>query len=259
MKSSEVFGIHAVSSWLTNHPHKAVKLLVKAGSRSSRVNNLLRQAQEVGCSIEEVSPGELDRLVPGPHQGVILKIEAVAELSEKSLDALLEDLAGKGKADHPMLLVILDGVTDPRNLGACLRSAAAAKVDAVIVPKRNSADLSPVAIKAASGGSELVPLYRVTNLGRTIDKLKASGVWITGAMPDTALNLSEVDLTGNTALVLGSEDEGIRQGVQKRCDFLASIPMPRASFSLNVSVATGIVLYEVIRQRKAGASRGCHG
>lgn len=246
MKSTEVFGIHAVSSWLEKHPDRALKLMIKAGSRSGRIKDLRLQAQSAKCPIEEVSAEELDHLVSGSHQGVVLKIKPALELSEKSLETLVME------PDSPLLLVILDGVTDPRNLGACLRSAAAAKADAVIVPKRNSADLSSVAIKAASGGSELVPFFRVTNLARTMEMLKSKGVWITGALPDTEMDLAEVDLTVHTALVLGSEGSGIRHGTSKHCDYLAMIPMPRTSFSLNVSVATGIVLYEAVRQRRAG-------
>lgn len=243
-----IFGVHAVSSVLQQQPDQALKLMVKIGTRSARVNDVCKLARKVNCPIEELSQEELDPMASGPHQGVVLKIKAMAELTEKSLDQLMDDLVAK--TNHSILLLILEGVTDPRNLGACLRSAAAARADAVIIPKRNSADLSDVAIKAASGGSELVPLFKVTNLGRTIDSLKAKGIWTTGTVPDASLDLSQVDMTGHTALILGSEGKGIKEGTLKRCDYLASIPMPRASFSLNVSVAAGVALYEVIRQRK---------
>lgn len=247
-KTRDIFGVHAVTSMLEKHPGQALKLLVKTGNRSARLNDLCALARKVNCPIEELAAEHLDSMASGPHQGAVLKIKVLPELSEKYLDDLMDALASK--ANYAILLIILEGVTDPRNLGACLRSAAAAQADAVIIPKRNSADLSPAAIKVASGGSELVPLIRVTNLGRTIDGLKARGIWTTATLPDASLDLSQVDMTGHTALILGSEGKGIREGTLKRCDYLANIPMPRSSFSLNVSVAAGIALYEVIRQRK---------
>lgn len=245
--SQLVFGIHAVGSWLKNRPGQAEQLFVKEDTDKVRLKDILKLAEKMGCPVEVQSLESLDRLVDGSHQGVVLRVKPGKGLSEKDLESLLA--ARVDDSDHPLLLVILDGVTDPRNLGACMRSAAAACADAVIVPKRNSAELTPAARKTASGGADLVPLYRVTNLGRTMDYLKTLGIWITGALPETSTELSSIDLTGHTALVLGSEGSGMREGVRKRCDFLANIPMPLENFSLNVSVAAGIVLYEAIRQR----------
>ena len=151
--------------------------------------------------------------------------------------------------------LILDGVTDPRNFGACLRSAASFCVDGVVVPKSKSAPLSPVAIKAASGAASIVPVYRVTNLARCIDRLKRAGIWIVGATLEKATHaLPSVDLKVPIAIVMGSEGNGIRPKTAKNCDFLVKIPAPLPELSLNVSVATGVCLYEIFRQRSKASS-----
>ena len=154
------------------------------------------------------------------------------------------------KQDENHLLLVLDGVTDPRNLGACLRSAATLGVNAVIVPKDNSAPLNDAAMKTASGGASHVPLIQVVNLSRCLKKLKDEGVWIVGTLLDSSQSISDIDLKGNIAIVMGSEEKGLRQKTLKNCDFLATIPMQTESFGFNVSVATGICLYEVQRQRR---------
>lgn len=242
-----VFGIHSVTSWLKQHPAQVETLLVREAANSKRLQAIIQLARDTGCPLETVSLETLDEMVNAPHQGVILRVQHQSDRSEKDLEDMLS--ARLDASDQGLLLVILDGVTDPRNLGACLRSAAAACADAVIVPRRGSADLTPVARKAASGGADLVPLYRVTNLGRTMDYLKALGIWITGTDPNSEKDISSVDFRGHCALVLGSEGSGMREGVRRRCDFLVSIPMPRTDFSLNVSVAAGITLFEAVRQR----------
>jgi len=241
-----VYGIHSVSGLMKNQPERIDQLFVRQGAQSHRLKELIQLANAKGCPVELIAPEKLDRLVKGSHQGVVLKVRPVRDRSEKDLEGFLADRMDQTES---ILLLILDGVTDPRNLGACIRSAAATGADAVIVPRRNSAELTPAAEKAASGGAELVPLFRVTNLGRTLDYLKSLGIWITGTSMDTDVFIYEVDLKGHCALVLGSEGTGMRDGVRKRCDFLATIPMNRDSFSFNVSVATGIILYEVARQR----------
>lgn len=245
-----VYGIHAVSSWLKSRASRAERLLVRESGDSRRLQEVVQLAEQVGCSVERV-PGEvLDQLAKANHQGVVLKIRPGGELGEKDLEALLAVRTVAGQP--PLLLVILDGITDPRNLGACVRSAAAACADAVILPRRNSAEMNPAAHKTASGGADLVPVYRVTNLGRTMDYLKSLGIWVTGTIPGASTDITQVDLRGHSALVLGSEGSGMREGIRKRCDYLATIPMPREAFSLNVSVAAGIVLFEAIRQRRTG-------
>jgi 23S rRNA (guanosine2251-2'-O)-methyltransferase len=165
--------------------------------------------------------------------------------AEHALPGLLEQAGGEA------LVLVLDGVTDPHNLGACLRSAAAAKVTAVIVPKDRAVGLTPVVRRASAGGADRVPLVAVTNLARTLRELKDAGVWITGLAGDTAQSLYELDLKGPVALVLGSEGEGMRRLTRETCDYVAKIPMPGAMESLNVSVAAGVVLFEALRQRSA--------
>jgi 23S rRNA (guanosine2251-2'-O)-methyltransferase len=165
--------------------------------------------------------------------------------TEGDLPALLEQVGSSA------LVLVLDGVTDPHNLGACLRSAAAANVTAVIVPKDRAVGLTPVVRRASAGGADRVPLIAVTNLARTLRELKDAGVWITGLAGDTGTSIYAVDLTGPVAIVLGSEGDGMRRLTRELCDFVAKIPMPGVMESLNVSVATGIVVFEALRQRSA--------
>ena len=155
---------------------------------------------------------------------------------------------------HPVLLLVLDGVTDPHNLGACLRSADAAGVDAVIVPKDKSADLGPTVSKVACGAAEVVPFARVTNIARTLEALKARGVWIYGTAGEAEATLYETDLRGSVALVMGAEGDGMRRLTRELCDYLIKLPMAGTVSSLNVSVATGICLFEVVRQRGGAAA-----
>jgi 23S rRNA (guanosine2251-2'-O)-methyltransferase len=174
---------------------------------------------------------------------VSLEIRPPAVRSEKELEA---QLAGEFAS---LLFLVLDGVTDPRNFGACLRSAASFGVDGVIVARDHSAPLNEAAIKTASGAASLVKIYQVVNLARCLDTLKKHGVWVVGTVLEGSQPLTEIDLKGNIALVVGAEESGIRQKTRERCDFLAAIPCPYPDLSLNVSVATGICLYEINRQR----------
>ena len=197
--------------------------------------------------------GDFDA-APGPHVLEIVsdtlafrteaRVEVVAV--QHSLDDLLDGLEGA-----PLLLV-LDGIQDPHNLGACLRSADAAGVQAVILPRDNSAPTTPVVSKVASGAAETVPLFRVTNLARALDQLREAGVWLVGAAGETDQTLFSVDLTGPLALVLGAEGEGLRRLTREKCDHLVRIPMAGTVESLNVSVAAGICLFEAVRQRQKG-------
>ncbi|MDP3132182.1 MAG: 23S rRNA (guanosine(2251)-2'-O)-methyltransferase RlmB, partial [Burkholderiaceae bacterium] len=181
------------------------------------------------------------------HQGVAAKVEAVAQVH--SLDDLLEQLEADGVA-NPLLLV-LDGITDPHNLGACLRVADGAGAHAVIAPKDHAAGINATVAKVASGAAETVPYFMVTNLARTLGELKERNIWIIGTSDDAPQTLYQADLTGAVALVLGAEGAGMRQLTRKTCDALISIPMQGAVESLNVSVASGVCLYEALRQRQA--------
>lgn len=234
---SAVVGIHAVQ--LALEARAGLCLTVPEGKLNARQQSLVELAQSVGCRIER-GPVDLDEVA---SQGVSLAIRPPAVRSEKELEA---QLAGEPAS---LLFLVLDGVTDPRNFGACLRSAASFGVDGVIVAKDHSAPLNEAAIKTASGAASLVRIYQVVNLARCLDTLKKHGVWVVGTVLEDSQPLTEIDLKGNIALVVGDEESGIRQKTRERCDFLAAIPCPYPDLSLNVSVATGICLYEINRQR----------
>ena len=193
-------------------------------------------------------------MVKGRHQGVVaesLDDPVRGEIQQANLWQEADLLRRVDEAGHPVLILVLDGVTDPHNLGACLRSADAAGVDAVVVPRDKSADLNATARKVACGAAEVVPFARVTNIARTLDALKERGVWIYGAAGEAEKSVYESDLTGPLALVMGAEGAGLRRLTREHCDFLVKLPMAGAVSSLNVSVATGVCLFEAVRQRGA--------
>ena len=201
-------------------------------------------AEQYGVKIQWATTKQLDNLVDGRHQGVI----ALCKEGETHDEAFLMDLVEK--QGQSGFFLMLDGVTDPHNLGACMRSADGAGVQAIIVPKDNSVGLTPVVTKVACGAADTVPLVMVTNLVRTLQKLQQRGVWVVGTSGDAENILYDVDLSGPLVIVMGSEGNGIRQLTRSHCDFLAKLPMAGEVASLNVSVATGICLFEAVRQRK---------
>jgi len=243
-QSSVVFGLHAVRTLLQKHPAKVSQLLVAKSRDDARLNEVLKLARDHDIKSESRSTQELDQMCGGErHQGVIAKLVRVDNLGEGALDDVL-DQAG----DAPLVLV-LDGVTDPHNLGACMRTADAAGVCCVIVPRDRAAGLSPVVRKVAAGAAETVPLIQVTNLARTLRWLKERGLWIVGTDDQATQTMHTAKLTGPLALVMGAEGDGMRRLTKEQCDLLIGIPMQGVVESLNVSVATGVVLYEVVRQR----------
>ncbi|HMN43418.1 MAG TPA: 23S rRNA (guanosine(2251)-2'-O)-methyltransferase RlmB [Povalibacter sp.] len=238
-----VFGLHAVRTLLQQHPQKASLLILQKGREDARVAEVTKLAQAAGVRIAHRDAGELDRLAAGDrHQGVCVQIKSAGVLGEGALDELLD------KTSTPLLL-ILDGVQDPHNLGACLRTADAVGVTAVIVPRDRAAGLSPVVRKVASGAAETVPLIQVVNLARTLRWLKDRQVWIVGTDDEAPKTIYQTDLKGPLAIVLGAEGPGLRRLTKENCDALVGIPMKGVVESLNVSVATGVVLYEALRQR----------
>lgn len=242
-----VYGIHAVDSLLSNRPDAVVELLLNDDSQSSKLAALAEKAAALavagGLSIQKVAKQALDDLSGGVHQGVVARVKPLQEQGESALDDLLD-----ASKDKPLKLLILDEVTDPHNLGACLRSACAAGVTAIIMPKDRSASLTSVARKVAVGAAELVPVVRVTNLARTMTLLKQYDIWLLGADGSADSTLFEMDLPARLAIVLGSEGKGMRRLTREHCDSLFSIPMPGPMESLNVSVACGIALFEAVRQ-----------
>ena len=243
------YGIHSVRVLLQRSPQRVRQLWLSAERESAaRLQELRTLAGNAGIAIQDADGQHLERLAGGErHQGVVVELVPRAGDPETQLEEALEALG-----EAPPLLLVLDGVTDPHNLGACLRSADAAGVAAVIVPRDRAVGLTPVVRKVAAGAAETLPLVQVVNLARTLRELKERGIWLVGTSDDAPRTLYEVDLKGPTALVLGSEGEGMRRLTREACDELVSIPMGGAVESLNVSVATGVALFEAVRQRRAG-------
>jgi len=245
-------GVHAVQEALASRPEQIEKLWLNAGRHDQRLKQVQDQARQVGVAWERLGSEAFQKvarkngLEGSRHQGVIARVKAIATGQESDLEALLLE------RDRPLLLV-LDGVTDPHNLGACLRTADATGVDAVIVPKKRSAGLTATVAKVASGAAEHVPLIQVTNLARKLTTLRAAGVWVTGLADAEDGEIYDAPLSGPTALVLGAEGEGLRRLTREHCDHLVRIPMLGRVSSLNVSVAAGVCLYEALRQRRLTA------
>lgn len=247
-----IYGIHAVDSLLRKNPRSVQRLRVQQGREDKRIDSLLELARNQGVPVAREPRRDLDEMVKGRHQGVVAEtldepqhgeVQQANLWQEADLLRMVDEKAG------PLLILVLDGVTDPHNLGACIRSADAAGVDAVVVPRDKSADLTPAARKVACGAAEVVPFARVTNIARTLDALKARNVWVFGAAGEAEKSIYDNDLTGSMALVMGAEGQGLRRLTREHCDFLVKLPMVGSVSSLNVSVATGICLFEVVRQR----------
>ena len=245
-----LFGFHSVVARLRQAPESIKTLYLDRERSDARSRDLQKMAAEKSVAINLVSGSRLDRLCFGKrHQGVVAMVDAV--VPRLTIAQLLEDLQG---ADRPPLLLLLDGVTDPRNLGACLRVADGTGVNAVIAPKDHSCMLTDVVIHTASGAAESVPYVLVTNLTRTIEDLQVAGFRVFGTANEAGTALYGADLSGPIAWVLGSEDKGLRRLVREHCDELVAIPMVGSVESLNVSVAAGVVLYETVRQRLAAGA-----
>jgi 23S rRNA (guanosine2251-2'-O)-methyltransferase len=237
-----LFGFHAVGVRLRTAPKSILELYVDATRKDARMRQFLQKAQEAGLRTIEADGLRLSRLAGSAgHQGVVARVEPLP--ASTSLDDLLDTL------QEPPLLLVLDGVTDPHNLGACLRVADGAGAHAVIAPKDHAVGINATVAKVASGAAETVPYFMVTNLARTLGELKERNIWCLGLSDEATHSLYESDLKAPTALVLGAEGTGLRQLTRKTCDALVSIPMLGAVESLNVSVASGICLYETVRQR----------
>ena len=246
--SETAYGIHAVDVILRRSPERIIALSIQSDRNDKRIQGLLSLAQNQGIAVDRLTKADLDEMVSERHQGVVAVIkprQADGGVTERDLSSYLKGI------DCPLVLV-LDGVTDPHNLGACLRSADAAGVAAVIVPKDNSAELNAVARKVASGAADVIPLVRVTNLARTLRSLKELGIWIVGTTGEADTLVYDQDLSIPTALVMGAEGPGMRRLTTEACDFLVKLPMAGDVSSLNVSVATGICLFEAVRQRRSG-------
>jgi len=242
MSSRILFGFHAVGVRLKTAPASITELHIDASRRDQRMRQLIERAQAAKVRVLDSDDTQLTQLAGTPrHQGVVARVTPLPQ--SHSLDDLLDAVEG------PPLLLVLDGVTDPHNLGACLRVADGAGVHAVLAPKDHAVGLNATVAKVASGAAETVPYLMVTNLARTLNELKERDILVVGTSDDAPGTLYEADLKGPLALVLGAEGKGLRQLTRKTCDVLVRIPMLGAVESLNVSVASGVCLYEARRQR----------
>ncbi len=236
-------GFHAVREVLQGHPERVRTVYYARGRRDARVQEVIALAKAANVRFEAVDRSWLDGRVEGKHQGVAAYCHALSIADEKAFEAAFAALP------QPRLLLVLDGVSDPRNLGACLRSANAAGAQAVIWPERNSAPVNELALKTAAGGAENLLLVSAKNLARRLSWLQEQGVWLVGADERGEVDWCDVDFSGDIAVVMGSEGSGLRRLTREACDVLCRIPMLGSVESLNVSVATGVMLYEAVRQR----------
>ncbi len=251
MTGSLVFGLHAVRAVLARRPKDVLRLAIAASRDDARVRELRELAKAQGIAPVPASAATLDRETGGAvHQGVVAEVRPSAPLDENSLLDLLTGLSA------PALVLVLDGVSDPHNLGACLRTADAAGATAVVAPRDRAAGLTPAVRKVAAGAAETVPFAQVTNIARSLRDMKSAGLWIAGTAEDGERELFAADLTGPLALVMGSEGKGLRRLTRECCDFGVRLPMQGTVQSLNVSVAAGIALYEALRQRRARVAEG---
>ena len=240
----KVYGIHAIDALLRHHPKRVKHIWIAAQRSEPRLQSLLDLVQRYRIPVESVDRAQLDEWVDGVHQGVVAEVTPSQVLGENVLPELLE------ACETPPLVLVLDGITDPHNLGACLRTADAAGVCAVIVPKDRSATLNATVRKVACGAAEVVPVVSVTNLARTLEKLQQQGLWVVGTAGEAEQILYDQDLTGPTVLIMGAEGKGMRRLTRDHCDYLVRLPMAGTVSSLNVSVATGVCLFEAVRQRQ---------
>lgn len=240
-----VYGIHAVQAVLEAEPERAIQLWVVDSGRNPKLLSLCGFAESLGLPIQRVHKEALVKRFGKSHQGVALETRPREQEGERELEMLLAQ-----QSAHALLFLILDQVQDPHNFGACLRTADAAGVAGVIVPRANSSPMTPVVQKVASGAAETMRIFRVANLARTMELLKQQGVWLIGTSDQAEQSLYELDLRTSVGVVMGAEGRGLRPLTARQCDALVSLPMSgKIVSSLNVSVATGVCLYEVVRQR----------
>lgn len=242
-KNEIIFGFHAVESAMKNDPVNILQLLVENARHDKRIKQLIHKAESQGIAVDLVKKQDLEKRCNSHRtQGIAAIYKGISAAPQVSLDELL--------SRDNCLLLVLDGVQDPHNLGACLRSADAAGVDAVIAPKDRAVGLTPVVRKVACGAAESVPFIQVTNLARSLKQLRDAGVWVVGTAGEAESLIYDVELKGKLALIMGAEEKGMRRLTRENCDQLIKLPMAGQVESLNVSVATGICLFEAVRQRR---------
>jgi 23S rRNA (guanosine2251-2'-O)-methyltransferase len=243
-----LYGLHSVAAVLENEPERILDLMIAKGRDDDRINKVVSLARKSGISVQFVHRKTLDEKSNGEqNQGILARAKPARVMNEGDLDSILERI--QNTANAQAFFLVLDGVTDPHNLGACLRNADAAGVQAVIVPKDNAVGITPVVRKVAVGAAETVPLIQVTNLARTLKHLQQEGVWVVGTAGEADQLIYDCKMDGPIALVMGAEGKGMRRLTRETCDELVKLPMAGAVSSLNVSVASGICLFDIVRQR----------
>jgi len=247
VKQEVIYGLHAVEKFVKQAPQLVYQLSFVKGRLNNRQQSLYDYAKNLGLSPEYVAKSAFNK-IDGNHQGVMALVAKQADLNESDLLAIMD------KASNP-LFIFLDEVQDPHNLGAVLRTADAVGADAVIIPKHNSVGMNATVRKVASGAADNVKLIVVSNLTRTLKEMQQAGMWMVGLDGDTEKTIYDQDFTGSTGIVMGTEGTGLRRLTKESCDYLAAIPMVGVVESLNVSVATGITVYEVFRQRQQGGKK----
>jgi 23S rRNA (guanosine2251-2'-O)-methyltransferase len=241
-QSEIIFGFHSVESVIRNDPINILQLMVEKNRHDKRITQLISYAESQGISVEYLKKTDLQKQADSHKtQGVAIRYKSSAKIEGNSLEDIIQK--------ESVFLLILDGVTDPHNLGACLRTADAAGVDAVIVPKDRAAGLTPTARKVACGAAESIAFFQVTNLARTLKQFQENEIWIAGTAGEAEQTIYEAKLTGKLALIMGAEEKGMRRLTRENCDQLIKMPMAGQVESLNVSVATGVCLFEAVRQR----------
>ncbi|WP_396588483.1 23S rRNA (guanosine(2251)-2'-O)-methyltransferase RlmB [Bermanella sp. R86510] len=243
MTDEIIFGIHAVTNVLKRSPERVRDVFVQKGRDDERLQSIIALAHANSINVQAVKKQGLDDKADGNHQGVVVRAKPAQAKDENQLYQQLDAL------DHPAFLLVLDSVTDPHNLGACLRTADAAGVDAVIAPKDKAVGLTATVSKVACGAAETVPFYQVTNLARTLKELQERGIWLYGTAGEASDSVYQTKFDGAIAIVMGAEGKGLRRLTREACDHLIYIPMAGDVSSLNVSVATGVCLFEAVRQR----------
>ncbi len=243
-KPCRLGGFHAVQAALEHTPEQVTAIWVDRLRRDKRLANVTAQLKELGLVLDSVDRKDLDKLCDSRnHQGIVIEVDLPVELSERELDQAI------AKLSEETLLLVLDCVQDPHNLGACLRTADAVGAHGIVITKDKSVGITPTVYKVASGAAQSVPVYRVTNLARALKRLKDNGVWIIGTAGEAQMDIYATDMTGPVAVVIGAEAAGLRRLTREQCDLLVKLPMLGRVQSLNLSVAAGVILYEVVRQR----------
>ena len=246
-RTEQIFGIHAVNQMLESSPDRIINVWIQEAINSDSVKAIHDEMNKLGLSVQITPRPAMSRMTKNQnHQGVIIEVKPAKKKTDNDLDQILEQ-----NEDNNPLYLILDSVQDPHNLGACIRTAVATKVTAIIIPKDRAVGITETVRKVASGAVENINVVTVTNLVRAIKKIKDSGVWVVGADGEAEESIYEMNMKVPTAIIMGGEGKGMRESVMKECDYIAALPILGQIESLNVSVATGVILYEVVRQRQA--------